>query len=124
MKFFTRTDKSIFGRWWWTVDRVTLTVFAIIAVMGIMLVAAASPPVATRIGIDPNHFTIRHLIVLVPALSAMIAISMMNLQQVWRTALVVFGFSILSMIAVLFVGEEIKGRAALDSIAGFFTAAI
>src|SRR5690606_9488445 len=85
MNFFTRTDKSIFGRWWWTVDRVTLSVFFIIAVIGVMLVAAASPPVATRIGVDANHFTIRHMIVLIPALSAMIAISMMSLQQVWRT---------------------------------------
>ncbi len=109
MKIFTRTDKSILGRWWWTVDRVTLTVLLIIAVIGIMLVAAASPPVADRIGVDPNHFTIRHLIVLVPALLAMIGISMMSLQQVWRTALVVLGCSIVAMIAVLFVGEEIKG---------------
>lgn len=119
MNIFARTDKSILGRWWWTVDRVTLTVLLVIAVIGIMLVAAASPPVAQRIGIDANHFTIRHMIILLPALAAMIGISMMSLQQVWRTALIVFGFSILAMIAVLFVGEEIKGAQRWIHLPGF-----
>jgi cell division protein FtsW len=119
MKFFSRTDKSVFGSWWWTVDRVTLTVFLIIAVTGIMLVAAAAPPVAQRIGLDANHFTIRHIVVLIPALCAMIGLSMMNIQQIWRTALIMLGLSVVAMIAVLFVGQEIKGATRWIHLPGF-----
>lgn len=119
MSIFTRTDKSLLGRWWWTVDRVTLSVLLIIAVMGVMLVAAASPPVALRIGVDANHFTIRHLIVLVPALIALIGISMLSLQQVWRAALLLFAGSVIAMVMVLFVGEEIKGAQRWIHLPGF-----
>lgn len=119
MSIFTRTDKSMFGRWWWTVDRVTLSMLAIIALIGVMLVAAASPPVALRIGAEANHFTIRHMIVLVPAMCAMIGISMMSLQQIWRTALVILCGALLAMIAVLFVGDEIKGAQRWIQLPGF-----
>jgi cell division protein FtsW len=119
MSGFTRTDKSAMGSWWWTVDRVTLSIFLTLAVIGIVLVAAASPPVALRIGVGANHFTIRHIIVLIPALLAMIGISMLSLQQVWRVALVIFGGSIACMVMVLFVGEEIKGAQRWLSLPGF-----
>ena len=119
MSIFSRTDKSMIGAWWWTVDRVTLTVLLIIASIGVMLVAAASPPVALRIGVEANHFTMRHLVVLVPALIAMVGISMMNLQQVWRAALIMLGGAVIAMIAVLFVGEEIKGAQRWIQLPGF-----
>lgn len=119
MSIFTRTDKSMLGSWWWTVDRVTLTVLLIIAVIGIMLVAAASPPVALRIGVDANHFTIRHLFILIPALLAMVGISMLSLQQVWRLALLAFAGSVVAMILVLFIGEEIKGAQRWIHLPGF-----
>lgn len=119
MSIFSRKDKSVLGSWWWTVDRVTLTVFFVLAVFGIMLVAAASPPVALRIGVDANHFVIRHLIVLVPSLLAMVGISMLNLQQVWRVGLIVFAASVVCMVMVLFVGEEIKGAQRWIHLPGF-----
>lgn len=119
MKIFSRIDKSVMGSWWWTVDRVMLSVFLTLAVFGIVLVAAASPPVAQRIGVDPNHFTIRHMIVLIPSLMAMVGISMLSLQQVWRTALVLFVCSFVAMILVLIVGEEIKGAQRWIHLPGF-----
>ncbi len=119
MSIFARTDKSMFGRWWWTVDRVTLTILTIIAIIGVMLVAAASPPVALRIGAEANHFIIRHIIVLVPALVAMIGLSMMSLQQVWRAALILLVGSLLAMVMVLIVGEEIKGAQRWIQLPGF-----
>ena len=43
MTAFARTDHSIFGKWWWTVDRWTLAVLAVLMGLGIVLVQAASP---------------------------------------------------------------------------------
>ena len=54
MTAFARTDHSIFGKWWWTVDRWTLAVLAVLMGLGIVLVQAASPAVAERIGLDDD----------------------------------------------------------------------
>ena len=109
MSFFSRTDKSVLGKWWWTVDRVTLALLLTLCVFGVMLVAAASPPVAERNGDPANHFIIRHIIFLVPSLIFLVGLSMANLQQVWRVALIFTGISLFCMVMVLFVGSEVKG---------------
>ena len=52
MSALARTDTSLVGRWWWTVDRWTLAALASIIAVGAMLTLAASPPVAERLGFD------------------------------------------------------------------------
>ena len=109
MSFFSRTNKSVLGQWWWTVDRVTLTLLLILCVAGVMLVAAASPPVAERNGDWAHHFTVRHIIFLVPSVIALIMLSMASVQQIWRAAILILCFSVVAMILVLIVGTEVKG---------------
>ncbi|HEU4838637.1 MAG TPA: putative peptidoglycan glycosyltransferase FtsW [Micavibrio sp.] len=109
MSFFSRTDKSLLGSWWWTVDRVTLALLLTLCVFGVMLVAAASPPVAERNGDPANHFIIRHIIFLAPSMLFMIGLSMANLQQVWRVALMLTGISLFCMLLVPIMGLEVKG---------------
>ena len=46
-----RTDRSIVGIWWWTVDRWLLSSTILLMGIGIILVMAASPPVTERIGL-------------------------------------------------------------------------
>ena len=109
MTYFTRTDKSFLGSWWWTVDRVTLALLLVLCVFGIVLVTAASPAVATRIDTSANHFIIRHVIFLVPSILIMLGLSMINIQQVWRAALIVLGAAIGMMMLVPLIGDEVKG---------------
>jgi cell division protein FtsW len=108
MSIFTRTDQSFLGRWWWTVDRVILAMLLVISVMGVILVAAASPSVAERIQVSPNHFIIRHMIFLIPSLVLMIGLSMADLKQIWRAAVIVLAFSAVSMVLVLLFGAEVN----------------
>jgi len=109
MSFFNRTDKSLLGKWWWTVDRVTLGIVLVLCVFGVVLVAAAGPPVAERNDDPANYFLIRHVIYLVPALICMIGLSMANAQQVWRAGVICLGIALISMLLVLLVGVEVKG---------------
>ena len=53
MTAFTRTDTSLLGRWWWTIDHWTLAAIALLIGFGIMMTMAASPPVADRSGLRP-----------------------------------------------------------------------
>lgn len=109
MKFFSRTDKSFLGQWWWTVDRVTLALLLTICVFGVVLVTAASPAVAQRIDISPNHFVIRHMIFLVPSVLLLIGLSMASLQQIWRVSVLLMAVSVVLLILVLLFGEPVKG---------------
>ena len=119
MSLFSRTDKSLLGQWWWTVDRGMLAAFLILAVLGVLLVATASPPVAERIGVGYYHFLQRHVIFLVPALGMLIGLSFFNHKQIRRLATLAFGGSIVAMIAVLATGMEIKGAQRWIHIFGF-----
>ena len=74
---FTRTDTSVLGRWWWTVDRWTLAAVAMLVGFGILLTLAASPSVALRLDLDAFHFARRQLVFLPVALAAMFAVSVM-----------------------------------------------
>ena len=49
MSVFARTDTSVLGRWWWTVDRWAMAAVALLIGIGMVLTLAASPPVAVRL---------------------------------------------------------------------------
>jgi cell division protein FtsW len=106
---FARTDHSIFGRWWWTVDRWTLAALAVLMGFGIVLVQAASPAVAERIGLDNFHFVQRHVVMLAPAVAVMIAVSLLTPRGVRRLALAVFVVSLIAVALTPAIGIEIKG---------------
>src|ERR1700754_3577482 len=85
-----RDQRTPFSDWWWTVD--TLRLGAIMALMlgGVTLALAPSPPVATRIGLDPFHFFGRHVLFLLPAFIVLVGVSFLSPKQIRRTALIVF----------------------------------
>lgn len=119
MTLFSRTDQSLIGRWWWTVDRGMLAMLLGIVTYGMVLVAAASPPVAERINVSEYHFIVRHLVYLVPALVCMIGLSFLSFQWIVRAALCLLGVSVLSMVMVLIFGLEVKGATRWLSVFGF-----
>ena len=43
MNVFARSDTSVLGRWWWTVDRWTLTAVGALIAFGVIMALAASP---------------------------------------------------------------------------------
>ncbi|HEY0418709.1 MAG TPA: putative peptidoglycan glycosyltransferase FtsW, partial [Acetobacteraceae bacterium] len=106
---FARTDHSIFGRWWWTVDRWTLAALALLMGIGIVLIQAASPAVAERIGLDNFHFVQRHILMLIPAVAIMVVVSLLPPKGVRRLAIALFGVALAATAATLVVGFEIKG---------------
>lgn len=118
MSTFTRTDTSLLSRWWWTIDRWTLLAIVAIAALGAILVLAASPAVAGRIGLENFHFVRRHFIFLPVSLLLMVGVSMLTPRGVRRLALLGFAVSLVAMVLVLFVGFETKGATRWLSFAG------
>ncbi len=116
---FARTDHSVFGRWWWTVDHWTLLALATIIGMGAWLVAAASPAVAERIHIGSYFFVWHHLVMLVPTLILMIGISLMTPKTVRRFALVMLAVTLVCLVLTPIMGVEIKGARRWIQFGGF-----
>src|SRR5262249_60200657 len=86
---------------------------------GTLLVMAASPAVADRIGADNLHFVKRFFAVLPLAISALFVASMQSPRGVRRLA--VIGFLIaLALLALTFViGVDIKGARRWINLGGF-----
>ena len=70
-----RNDTSLFGLWWWTVDRWTLAAVAALIGFGVILILAASPAAGQRIGLDSFYLAQRHLALLPLALALMFTVS-------------------------------------------------
>ncbi len=105
----SREQRTPLSEWWWTVDRPLLGAIVVLILAGVILSLAASPPVATRIGLDPFHFFNRHVLFLVPSFIVMIGVSFLSPRQIRRTALVIFAISIVLILATLLIGPEVKG---------------
>jgi cell division protein FtsW len=105
----SRLERTHFAAWLWTVDRLLLV--AVLALMfgGIVLSLAASPPVASRLGLDPFYFVSRHVLYVIPALAVMLATSFLPPRHVRRLALGVFVLSMVLVAASLHFGAEVKG---------------
>ena len=104
-----RDQRTPFSDWWWTVDKLLLGAIMALMLGGVILSLAASPPVATRIGLDPFHFFGRHVLFLLPSLMVLIGVSFLSPKQIRRLALLVFVVSILLIVATLAFGAEVKG---------------
>lgn len=104
-----RTDTSIFGRWWWTVDRVNLGALLLLAALGAVLVFAGSPPVAKRLDLPQFYFVHRQEIFLAIGLVVMVVTSMLPPVAIRRAAVLGFAVMILLMMLVPFFGVETKG---------------
>jgi len=114
----SRLDTSPISNWWWTIDRWFLAAFLSLLGLGIVLSFAASPAVAERIGLDSFHFATRQIIFSIPALGVMLAVSFLNARQIRRLALTILCVMLVMMVAVLYIGVEVKGARRWLSFAG------
>ncbi|MGE0749537.1 MAG: putative lipid II flippase FtsW [Variibacter sp.] len=114
----SREKRTPFGDWWYTVDRPMLAALAALMLTGIVLSLAASPPVATRIGLDPFHFVNRHILFLIPAIGVMLAVSALSPRNIRRLSIAVFAVGVVLLIATLHFAPEIKGSRRWITILG------
>jgi cell division protein FtsW len=104
-----RMDRSSLAQWWWTIDRYLLAAFLTLIALGLLLSFAASPAVAERINADTFFFIKRHAFFVIPTALVLIGFSFLGPRDVRRVAFVALGVGILMLVAVLFVGQEVKG---------------
>ena len=119
MSAIARTDTSIFGKWWWTVDRWTLGALFLLVLIGALLILAASPAVAERIGLSAYHFVQRQFMIMPVALALMVGVSLLSPLQIRRLSVLGFAATVVMLLLVPLVGNEIKGATRWISLGGF-----
>jgi len=109
-----RSDLSAVGRWFWEIDRVLLMMVAILIVVGLVAVAAASPAAADRLSggnvkFAPLGFFFQQLMWIAVAVPVMIAVSM--LPKTLARRLAIFGAAVCTFLLMLvpLIGIERNG---------------
>lgn len=115
----SRTDTSTLGRWWWSVDRWTLGALLALIAIGYVMMLAASPAVAQRIGASSRHmFLERQVFYSTLAVIVMVGCSLLDTRWVRRLAILgaigALGLTALTLVA----GTEIKGARRWLSLPG------
>jgi cell division protein FtsW len=114
-----RSDRSLLGRWWWTVDRWALAALIILMGVGILLIQAATPAVAFKHNWSNLYFVERHLAFLLPAVAIIFSISLMPPKKIRITAAVLLAVFLPLLMATPFVGIDIKGAMRWIPMPGF-----
>src|SRR3954451_23245440 len=84
-----RDQRTPFSEWWWTVDKLLLAAISALMLAGVILSLAATPPGGTGFGLDPFHFSSRHVMFLLPPFMVLVAVSFMSPNAIRRSALLV-----------------------------------
>jgi cell division protein FtsW len=107
---FARTDTSLLGHWWWTIDRWTLAALVCLMGFGAVLILAVSPAAAERIGgLGSFQLAQRQMLFLAVALAVVIGVSLLDPRALRRLAVAGLGISVALLALTLVAGPEIKG---------------
>ncbi len=104
-----RTDNSIIGRWWWTVDRWSFLAVALLIALGVVLALAASPAVADRLGLESFHFVKLQLVFAILALSLLSFVSFLSPTGVRRLGVIGFAIVLVALVVTTFAGVDMNG---------------
>jgi cell division protein FtsW len=119
MPSLARSDRSVLGRWWWTVDRWALAALIILMGFGILLIQAATPAVAVKHGWSNLYFVERHLLTLLPAIAIIFGVSLLPPRKIRWLAAGLLAIFLMLLIATPFFGVEIKGAVRWIPMPGF-----
>ncbi len=124
MKHLSRNDRTLVGRWFWTIDKTLLAMVMLLIGLGIVAVAAAAPAAAHRysggtVRIGDLYYLKRQIMWILAGVPVMLATSMLPVDWAKRVAIggtVVF---ILALFAVPFLGSEVNGAVRWINLPGF-----
>lgn len=99
-------DPSILGRWWRTVDKLTLAALIVLMLTGLMISFAASVPLAEKKDYMPFYFVIRHAVFAAAALGVMLFLSVMTPDEVRRNGVRLFLLAFVAVLLLPFFGTD------------------
>ncbi|WBX82585.1 FtsW/RodA/SpoVE family cell cycle protein [Sphingosinicella microcystinivorans] len=119
-----RADKTLLGRWFWTIDRPLLALVLVLIGIGLIAVAAASPAAAHRysggsVRLDDMFYFKRQLFWVLLGVPVMLGVSMLTVPWAKRLSLIGTLAFIAALAAVPFFGVEANGAVRWLNLGGF-----
>ncbi|WP_374594488.1 FtsW/RodA/SpoVE family cell cycle protein [Sphingosinicella sp.] len=119
-----RADKTLLGRWFWTIDRPLLALVLVLIGIGLIAVAAASPAAAHRysggsVKLDDMYYFKRQLFWILLGVPLMLGVSMLTIPWAKRLSLIGTLVFIVALAAVPFFGAEANGAVRWLALGGF-----
>jgi cell division protein FtsW len=105
----SRSDNSLLGRWWWSVDHWTLGAIGALIGFGYIMMLAASPAVAERIGSSRETFILKQVVFLAAAGLVVVLVSLLSPRDIKRLAIVGCLVALALTATTMVMGVEIKG---------------
>jgi cell division protein FtsW len=118
MPGLSRTDNSMLGRWWWSVDHWTLGAIGMLIGFGYIMMLAASPAVAERIGTSRETFILKQVVFLALAGLIVVGVSLLSPRDIKRLAIAGCLVALALTAATMVMGVEIKGARRWISLPG------
>jgi cell division protein FtsW len=118
MPNLSRADESMLGRWWWGVDRWTLGAIGVLIGFGYIMMLAASPAVAERIGTSRETFIMKQVVFLAFAGAIVVLVSMLSPKDIRRLAIIGCVIALGLTASTMVIGMEIKGARRWISLPG------
>lgn len=97
-----RAGEPVLPRWWRTIDKLSMSAILFLFAVGLLLGFAASPPLATRNGLDPFYYVQRQAFFGGMAIAAMLFTSMLSPQMIRRLSVLGFlaAFTALALLPI------------------------
>lgn len=112
----SRADTSLFGRWWWSLDRWTLAAVAMLVMAGYVMVLAIPP---SRLPDVRNMLILKQLGFLSLAGAVILLVSLLSPRGVRRLSLALFLLALLMTALTLVIGHHTKGATRQIVLHGF-----
>lgn len=110
---------NFINRWWRLIDQQIVTCFLILIILNIILVATSGAAVASRIGLDENHFISKQMIHLLISVFLLFLFSCFSLKIIKIFSCLGFIITITFLVMVKFYGYEVKGAKRWINILNF-----
>lgn len=115
----SRSRRTVIGEWWRSIDQVTLSILVCLLGAGLILSMASSPAAAARLDYDNSfYFLYKHMVFVGMGMVGMFIVSLFDAVNARRIAVLTLIGSFLIMLALPFVGYEVKGAVRWVRIGG------
>jgi cell division protein FtsW len=121
---FSRGDQRLLSRWFWTVDKLLVTLVIALIACGVIAVAAASPAAAQRLSgrnyqYEDLYFLKRQILWVLAGVPVLFGVSMLPVAAAKRLSIIGTAVCLLALIAVPFIGGGANGAQRWLVLGGF-----